>query len=341
MGVNLGHDIPRHEIELKDLANREIAIDAFNTLYQFLTTIRQPDGTPLRDSKGRVTSHLSGIFYRTINLIEAGIKPIFVFDGVAPAFKHATQAARSEIKKEAEIKWKAAMEAGDTQEARKYAGMSTRLTSEMIESSKELMEAMGLSWVQAPSEGEAQAAYMCKVGDVHAAASQDYDALLFGSPILIRNVTSSGKRKLPFKKTMIEVKPEMLKLDEVLKSLGLNQEQFIAMGILIGTDYNPKGIDGMGSKRALAHVKKYVTFKRIFAEIKWPFDITPEEIRDFFLNPPVEKKEITKGKFDPEKIKKMLVDDYEFSQERIDKGLERIKEATKGGQTSLGKWLRR
>ena len=184
MGVKLRDLTLRHQIELSDLSGKIIAVDAFNFLFQFLASIRQADGKPLMDSKGNVTSHLSGLLYRTINLLEAGIKPIFVFDGSAPTEKAAVQEAREVIREEARAKFAAALEKGELEEARKFAQQTSRLTREMVTESKELLAAMGLPWVQAMAEGEAQASFMANKGDVWAVASQDYDTLLFAAPRL-------------------------------------------------------------------------------------------------------------------------------------------------------------
>src|SRR3989344_4480597 len=219
MGIKLGDLVIKNELELSSLAGKKVAIDAFNALYQFLSIIRQPDGTPLMDSKKRVTSHLSGLFYRTIKLKEFGIEPCYVFDGEPPELKYVTLGERAAVKKEAVKKLAVAKEAEDEEAMRKYSMMSTRLTDAMIENSKSLLTAMGIPVVQAPSEGESQAAFMAAEGDVHAVASQDFDSLLFGGPRLIRNLTLSGKRKLPNKPVYVDVEPELIDLQETLKEL--------------------------------------------------------------------------------------------------------------------------
>ncbi|MDK2783923.1 MAG: flap endonuclease, partial [Thermococcaceae archaeon] len=219
MGVQIGELLPRKELELENLNGKKVAIDAFNAIYQFLSTIRQRDGTPLMDSKGRITSHLSGLFYRTINLMEAGIKPAYVFDGKPPEFKKKELEKRAEYREEAQEKWEEALARGDMEEAKKYAQRASKVNEMLIEDAKKLLELMGIPWVQAPSEGEAQAAYMASKGDVWASASQDYDSLLFGTPRLVRNLTITGKRKLPGKDVYVEVKPELIVLEEVLKEL--------------------------------------------------------------------------------------------------------------------------
>ncbi|MEM5832152.1 MAG: flap endonuclease-1 [Candidatus Aenigmatarchaeota archaeon] len=343
MGVQIGSIIPKKEIEIKDLVGKKIAIDAFNALYQFLAIVRDKDtGEPLKDSKGRITSHLSGLFYRTVNLIEEGIKPVYVFDGEPPKFKKVTQERREEIKKEAEEKLRLAIEEGRIEDVLKYAQATARLTKELVDDAKKLLELMGIPYVQAPSEGEMQAAYMAKKGDVWASASQDYDSLLVGSPRLIRNLNLTGRRKLPNKEVYVEIKPELIELDEVLKNLGITREQLILIGLLVGTDYNPEGIENIGPKKALKLVKEKKTLENILKEIEWKFDVSAQEIYDFFLNPPVtDNYNLVWKEPNEEGLIKFMVEEHNFSEERIRNAIEKIKQAMeKQQQKSLSRWFK-
>jgi len=343
MGVQIGSIIPKKEIEVKDLVGKKIAIDAFNALYQFLAIVRDKDtGEPLKDSKGRITSHLSGLFYRTVNLIEEGIKPVYVFDGEPPKFKKVTQERREEIKKEAEEKLRLAIEEGRIEDVLKYAQATARLTKELVDDAKKLLELMGIPYVQAPSEGEMQAAYMAKKGDVWASASQDYDSLLVGSPRLIRNLNLTGRRKLPNKEVYVEIKPELIELEEVLKNLGITREQLILIGLLVGTDYNPEGIENIGPKKALKLVKEKKTLENILKEIEWKFDVSAQEIYDFFLNPPVtDNYNLVWKEPNEEGLIKFMVEEHNFSEERIRNAIEKVKQATeKQKQKSLSRWFK-
>src|SRR3989338_4033708 len=237
MGVKISDIITRKTLEWDQLNGKVLAIDSSNMLFQFLSSIRQPDGTPLQDSKGRVTSHLVGLSSRIPNLIEKGIRPIFVFDGISPKLKRKEQKRRQEIKNLAEEKFTEAEEAGDTASMLKYAKMTTRMTSEMVRESKELLSAMGFPVIQAPSEAEAQCSLLCKKKEAWAVASQDYDCLLYGAPRMLQNLTLSNKRKLSSGKT-ITISPELIELKEVLSTLKLTQDQLIVLGILVGTDFN-------------------------------------------------------------------------------------------------------
>ena len=333
MGVNLKDIIPADAVkvvnDLRELSGKAIAIDAYNALYQFLAAIRQPDGTPLMDRRGRITSHLSGLFYRTINIVEAGIRPVYVFDGKPPELKAREIAERMKIKEEAKKKYEEAIRRGDVEAARKYAQMTSRLTSEMVDASKELLSAMGIPWVQAPSEGEAQAAYMAKKGDVWAAASQDYDSLLFGAPRLVRNLTISGKRKLPNKNVYVEIKPEVVHLDKVLNGLGITREQLIDIAILVGTDYNPEGVKGVGPKQALRLIRTYGSLEKALKAIpSASFPVEPSKIKELFLNPDVtDNYQLKWRKPDPERIVAILVKEYDFSEERVRNAVERLMKA--------------
>jgi flap endonuclease-1 len=342
MGISFSGLIPVREIGFEDLRGRTIAIDSSNVLYQFLSTIRDRfTGEPLKDSKGRVTSHLSGLFYRTARLIENGIDTVYVFDGKMPEFKRHTVEARVKIREEARKKWKQALAEGRTEDVRKHAQAATRLTSDMVDEAKRLLDAMGIAWVQAPSEAEAQASYMASKGVVWATGSQDWDALLFNTPRLVRNLTISGRKKLPGRQSYVATKPEIVELGVVLKELGINHDQLICLGILIGTDFNPGGVHGLGPKTALKVVKEHKKPHNIFKSVEWKFDILPEVIFDFFKQPPVEKKpEIKPKNIDIEKVRTLMVDEYNFSEERINSTIEKLQNRGKDrSQSKLGKFF--
>jgi flap endonuclease-1 len=341
MGVQLGDIIPKERIEFEDLAGRKIAIDAFNCLYQFLSIIRQPDGTPLMDSKQRVTSHLSGLFYRTGKLVEFGILPIYVFDGKPPDLKRRVSEERRQIREEAHEKWKAAITAGDMVAAKRHAQASSKLTGEMIDESKRLLEAMGIPWVQALGEGEAQAAYMVQHGDAWASASQDYDSILFGSPKLIRNLTVSGRRKLPGKNVYVSVEPELIELQKALDNLGIDRKQLIDMGIMMGTDFN-EGIKGIGPKKALAYAKEGKSVKQVYKEMEQEPEVDVDELRELFLKHDITSDYSLKwGNVNKTALSKILVDEHDFSEERIEKTMEELDEKLnqKASQARLDSWF--
>ncbi len=336
MGADIGDLLEREVVDLEYFSGRKIAIDAFNTLYQFISIIRQPDGTPLKDSQGRITSHLSGILYRVSNMVDIGIRPVFVFDGEPPVFKKAEIEERKKKRAEAEEKWIAALQAGE-RDAKKYAQAAGRVDEYIVESSKRLLSYMGIPFVDAPSEGEAQAAYMAAKGDVDFTGSQDYDSLLFGSPRLARNLAITGKRKLPGKNVYVDVKPEIILLTDNLKRLGLTREQLIDIAILVGTDYN-EGIRGVGVKKALNYIKTYGDIFKALKALKVEIE-NVEDIREFYLKPPVTdeyKLEFREPEID--KAVEFLCEEHDFSRERVEKALERLK-SLKSAQSTLERWF--
>ena len=350
MAVDLSKLVSKRKLVLEELNGKVIAIDAYNTLYQFLSIIRQPDGTPLMDSKGSVTSHLSGIFYRTIELISCGIKPIYVFDGIPSMLKQKTIDARMRRRKEAYEAWQEAKKTGELEAARVHAQASARVDKNIVASSKELLGLMGVPCINAPSEGEAQASRMCKEGMVYATASQDYDTLLFGSTYILRNLTLSGRRKLPNKNVFITVEPEILSLEDTLKSLGLSQKQLIWLGILLGTDFNA-GIKGVGPKTALKIAKASKSIEDIESQVKLKFkvgfDTDIKEVEELFTHPEVseiDKTQLTsmlQEPYDRDGIVRFMCDEHGFSNERIGKYADKLADIKKESrQKGMEKWLK-
>ncbi|MEM4336754.1 MAG: flap endonuclease-1 [Candidatus Woesearchaeota archaeon] len=344
MGTKLKEIIEKKEISFEELSGKVIVIDTFNILYQFLSSIRQKDGTPLMDSKGRVTSHLAGLFTRTLKMLEFNIKPVFVFDGVPPKIKEKEKERRAELKEEAAKQYKIALEREDIEAMKKFGSRISFLSEEMVNESKELIEAMGLPVVQAPSEGEAQAAYIVNKGDAFAEVSQDYDCLLYGVKRVIQNLTVSEKRKKIGTLAYERVVPEIIDLEKNLKRLGIDQEQLLIIGILVGTDYNLGGIKGIGPKKALKLVKEYKpNYDKLFKDLKWCdyFDFGWEEVYNTIKNMPVtDKYELTWKNIDKEKIKKILVDEHEFSADRVSSLIEKTKLIKgKNSQGDLNRWF--
>jgi len=336
MGVDLGDLLQRKKIEIRGLSGKWVAVDAFNTLYQFLSIIRQKDGTPLMDSQGRITSHLSGLLYRTTNLIEAGIKVAFVFDGEAPSFKSGTLAQRAKVRDKAADAWESARAAGE--DGFKYAQAASRISSEILQDARRLILAMGLPVVQASSEGEAQAAYMAIKGSVDVVGSQDYDSLLFGAPLVVRNLAITGKRKLPGRNIYVDVEPEIIDLDEGLKSLGITRRQLIEIAIMCGTDYNP-GLSRVGPKTALKLIREMGDLESILANRDEKIE-NFAEIREYFLHPDVtDQYTIKMSRPRIDEIVSFLVDERNFDLERVERTANRLDEVYKSGQCTLDRWF--
>jgi len=332
MGLQISEIVPKKEIEISDLRGKTLAVDAFNVIYQFLSTIRQPDGTPLMDSKNRITSHLSGLFYRNINLLQEGIKLIYVFDGKPPAEKNLTREYREEAKDMAKEKYEKAKDEEDVESMGKYARQIVHLDKEKISESKELLKAMGIAIIEAPGEGEAQASYISRNEDnVYAIASQDFDCLIFEAPRLIQNLTLARKRKTI--SGYVEIKPQLIELKNVLRELDINQEQLTCLAVLCGTDYNPGGVKGIGPKKALKLVKENKTPEKIFEavsslgkKVSYSVDFDWRRIFDLMKNPEVNKNyKIDFPEINFKEIKKILME-HDFSEERIDNSLSKLNE---------------
>jgi flap endonuclease-1 len=341
MGIKFKDIVSAQPITLDELKDKVLAIDAHNMLYQFLTTIRQRDGSVLTDSKGRTTSHLNGLFYRCTKFMEKGMKLALVFDGKPPEIKATELKRRRSLKLEAQQKYDEAEKIGDIDAMKKYASRTTRLTPDMIEESKKLLKALGIPTIQAPSEGEAQAAHIAKK-DAFAVVSQDFDALTFAAPKVVRNLSIEGRRKRAGKLHFDVVKPEIILLSDILNNLGIDQEQLIMAGMLIGTDYNPAGIPGIGPKNALKLVKQYGNFDILFEKVEWNkhHDLDWKEIFYTIKNMPVtDDYKLHWNLPNLEKLRELLIEEYEFSADRINIRLKKFqKEHTAKQQKGLDQW---
>ena len=328
MGVKFKDIVSPEEISLKDLEGRTVAIDAYNTIYQFLSGIRQRDGSPLMDHNGNVTSHLSGILYRTSSIVDKGIKPIYVFDGDSSEHKAKTIEQRRAIKEEAMEKWEEAKAAGNIDDMRKFAIRTSRMSPYILESSKQLLEYMGIPYVQAIGEGEAQGAYMVKQGDAWAVASQDYDCLLFGAPRIIRNLTLSGGLS----------NLEYLELQKVLEDIDLTREQLIDVALMVGTDFN-EGIHGIGAKTGLKLIRNNSLEDILVQKGITEVNVEPDELRDIFLNHEVNTDYKIKFKSaKKDQLVEFMCEEHGFSESRVLNVTEKLKKLS-STQKSLEDWF--
>lgn len=324
MGVLLTPIIVKQALSLEDLRGKRLAIDANGELYQFLALIRLRDGSPLQDSHGRVTSHLSGLFYRTTRLIaDYGIELVFVFDGKPPALKSAEIARRRSVKERYEGERDVALQSGDLAKAYSKATMTSRLTREMTQEARELLRLMGIPAIEAPSEGEAQASHMAVRGSAWAAASKDYDCLLFGAPRLLRFLTISGKEFLPSKGAFRAITPELIDASSLLAHYDLTREQLVDLAILVGTDFN-EGIKGIGPKKALKLVSEFGAIENMPLEIRESVGDSLSRIREIFLHPDVtDDYSVHFSEPDRDGILRFLCDEREFSKDRVSAAIER------------------
>jgi flap endonuclease-1 len=328
MGVKFRDIVSPESIKFEQLENKIVALDAANIIYQFLSSIRQADGTPLKDQNGNITSHFSGILYRTSSLIDKGIKPIYIFDGRSDILKKGTQDKRREVKEESQKQWDKALEEGRIEDARKYATRSSRMSSEIIEGSKKLLELMGVPYIQAKGEGEAQASYMVEKGDAWAVGSQDYDCILFGAPRMVRNLTiTGGKANL-----------EIINLEKVLKDLEINREQLVDIAILVGTDFNV-GVKGIGAKTGLKLIKEHDNIFNVLEKLDIKLEVEPEILRNIFLkHEVVSDYKLKWNSPDTEGVVAYLCGEHDFSEPRILSALDKFKKID-NKQKSLTDWF--
>lgn len=340
MGVSLRTLIEGEETSLESFRGSVIAVDAMNMLYQFVTTIRQHDGTALKDSNGNVTSHLTGLFSRVSRLLRYDIRLVFVFDGQMPDLKGKERERREALKEKALTSLREAESVKDVEGMKKFASRSAKVSSEMIAESKQLLEALGIPFIVAPSEGEAQAAFMVRRGDCDMVASQDFDCLMYGAPKIVRNLSIGQRRKKINALTYKSVKPEVLHLDTVLSELDISLDQLRILSILVGTDFNYGGIKGIGPKKGLNLVREHKDdVDRIFELVEWDkqWDVDWKDIFKLVSSmPTTEDYELSWGDIDRDGVLRLLVDKHEFSSDRIESTLDDIEKVKhQARQTSL------
>ena len=321
MGCNLRDLVSPEAIELSDLSGQRVAIDVFLNSYQFITSMTGADGKPL-SFDGKPVAHLMGFLDRATVMISEGIDPVFVFDGKPHDLKRDTLDGRRERKTEAVSRWEAAVDAGDMEAAKKLGPQTAEYTPDMVQETKDLFDLMGVSWVEAPMEAEGAAAVMCSRGDVSAVASQDWDTLLYGSPVMVRNLTSHGTRR--FGRVM---SAERIDLSKTLESHGITREQLVDLGIMVGTDFHP-GIKGIGPKTGLKLMKKHGTMEAVAEAKGFELPENLEGIRSLFMEHPVGDEPIPEARRAVEEsLRSFLQEERGFSERRMERALNRLAEA--------------
>ncbi|XP_013137890.1 PREDICTED: flap endonuclease 1 [Papilio polytes] len=315
------------EMEIKNYFGRKVAIDASMSLYQFLIAVRS-EGAQLTSVDGETTSHLMGTFYRTIRLVENGIKPVYVFDGKPPDMKSHQLNKRAERREEAEKELQKATDAGDQASIEKFNRRLVKVTRQHGEEARELLKLMGVPVVEAPCEAEAQCAALVKAGKVYATATEDMDALTFGANVLLRHLTFSEARKMPVQE---------FHLDQVLKGLELNHTEFIDLCILLGCDYCGS-IRGIGPKRAIELIKQHRSIEEVLHNIDTNKYQPPEDwdyinARRLFVEPEIaDPKDIELKWSDPDEdgLVKFLCGDKQFNEDRVRNGAKKLLKARSG-----------
>lgn len=322
------------EGEIKNQFGRKVAIDASMSLYSFLVAVRS-DGQQLMNETGETTSHLMGLFYRTLRIVDNGIKPLYVFDGAPPKLKSGELAKRFARKSEAQENHDEAKETGTAEDVEKFSRRTVKVTRQHNEEARELLKLMGIPYIIAPTEAEAQCAVLARGGKVFAAASEDMDTLTFNSPVLLRKLTFSEQRKEPIQE---------VHLDKVLEGLEMDLNQFIDFCILLGCDYLDP-IKGVGPKMALNLIRDHKNLEAVVKHLEsktkltipedWPF----ADARVLFLEPDVRSADDPECDFkweapDVEGLVKYLVEGKGFSEDRVRSGAARLSKNMKSSQQS-------
>ena len=340
MGFNLSPLIVKQNLTLDDLWGRVLAVDANNMLYQFLSLIRMRDGRPFTDSSGHVTSHLIGLVLRTTRLIaDFDIRPVFVFDGKPPPEKMRTLEGRRSARDKARRDWKLAVERGDYSSAWSKAVRMDSLTQGMQEDAKRVLLLLGIPTVQAPQEGEAQAAHMARRGDVWAANSRDYDSVLFGAPRLVRYLTISGQEYLPSRGMSRPLIPELIDLRTLLDGLQVTLEQLVDLAILVGTDFN-EGVRGIGPKTALKLIKTHGTLETLPTSLKDKLPPNLERLRAMFLHPEVTNEyDLRYSDTNEEGLVKFLCGERDFARDKVDLAIQRMRIFRSRENSKISSWF--
>jgi flap endonuclease-1 len=312
------------DVSFDDLGGSVVAVDAHNWLYRYLTTtVRFTRDEAYTTPDGQEVANLIGVVQGLPKFLEHDVTPVFVFDGGVTDLKDAEVEKRREQREKREDELEDARERGDTAEIARLDSQTQRLTDVILETTRELLSILDVPVIEAPAEGEAQAARMARSGTVDYAGTEDYDALLFGSPRTLRQLTSSGD-------------PERMDLDATLEHHDITWEQLVDVGILCGTDFN-EGVSGIGPKTAVKTVREHGDIWGVFEARDVHID-NVDRIRGLFLDPPVTEDisfdaEITP---DVEAAREFVVDEWHVAADEVERGFERIGDATQ--QTGLDRW---
>ncbi len=311
-------------VELASIAGSTIAIDAHNWLYRYLTTVvRFTNSDAYTTADGTELPNLVGIIQGLPRLLEIDVTPIFVFDGTPSQLKADEIAARRAQRADREEQLQEARETGDPAEIARLESQTQRLTDPILKTSRELLSTLDIPTVDAPAEGEAQAAYMAQQPEVDAVGSEDYDALLFGAPVTYRDLTSDG----PI---------ERMELQTTLTQHGISREQLIDIGLLCGTDFN-EGVHGFGPKTALTAIKEHGSLDAVLLERSATIP-QADRLRSLFLDPPVTDEYTISDTIEPDiaGARSLVIEEYGIAPEEITRGLDRIEAATR--QAGLDRW---
>ncbi|KKM76340.1 hypothetical protein LCGC14_1381090 [marine sediment metagenome] len=335
MGVKLQNIINREVIGFQQLAGKIISVDAPNIIMAlFNFTLKNPDGSPanlILDRTQRPISHLYGLLYRLNFYYSKKFFPIFCFDGRDSELKRLITKDQLKDFRFTQNWYESALKSGNREKAKEIALSKEYLWQNIMLESKQLLGALGVPYIESPASAESQCAYLVKQGVATHSNSQDFDSLLFGCPSLLQNLSKSLRRKVQGKWTYNKVTPFHTNLSKNLKRLKINQFQLVDMGLLIGTDYFP-GIKGIGPKKALIYIKKYLQVESIIREEKKQFDFSKltseiiKKVRKIFLFPEVNKSVSNFYWNFPNKahILSLLCKSHHLNRERVEKNVDKL-----------------
>ncbi|MDR9429086.1 MAG: flap endonuclease-1 [Natronomonas sp.] len=308
-----------------ELTGSVVAIDAHNWLYRYLTTtVRFTSSSIYTTHQGVEVANLIGVVQGLPKFLEADMTPIFVFDGGVTELKTDEVESRRNQRERYESELEAARAGeADAAEISTLESRTQRLTDTIQDTTRELLKLLDVPIVEAPAEGEAQAAHMARYGDVDYAGSEDYDTLLLGAPYTLRGLTSSGD-------------PECMDFERTLESLELTWEGLVDAAILMGTDFN-EGIAGVGPKTAVKLVREHGD---LYGALDARGESIPhaDRIRAMFLDPAVTDEYGYDTDIDPDidAARTYVTEQWEIPADEVERGFERIEDAVV--QTGLDRW---
>lgn len=312
------------DVSFTDVHGTVVAIDAHNWLYRYLTTtVRWTASEAYTTPDGTEVANLIGIVRGLPKFFEHEMYPVFVFDGAVTDLKEDEIEERRAARHKAESRLEDALDAGDSMEAARLASQTQRLTPTIQSTTRELFEILDIPIIEAPAEGEAQASYMARQGDVDYVGTEDYDALLFGAPYTLRQLTSKGD-------------PERMDFEATLREHEISHAQLVDIAILIGTDFN-EGVTGFGPKTALKAIRKHGDLDAVLDDSDVVIPDAPR-VQELFLDPPVtDAYEVDTGiSPDIAGARSYLTRTWGIPEEMIETGLERLSTAVT--QTGLDHW---
>ena len=305
---------------LYKMKGKRLAIDTSIFLYKSLMNVRSK-GDYLKNSQGKIVSHIQGLYYKTNQLLTFGITPIYIFDGKPPQEKNDCIKAR--VKKAEECKEKTET-TDNLQEKQNLEKGSIRIKKEYIDDLKHIFSLMGVSYIHANGEAEAYASELCRLGFVDGVMTEDMDTLSYGCPLLMRSCIDKSIKR-----------PEIVStfnFQKILEDFKMNHDEFIDMCILCGCDYCPT-IPKVGPARAMKFIQKYNNIENLInseekitisEEFKNKYIASRGLFKVFDGKIDLENLPISKSNYDSNSIYKYLVNECDMNSKRVQNSLQKF-----------------